>query len=183
MRYTIDKAFEFEYGHRVWSQKLNALFSIDNRCICRHLHGHHGTAMVHLGCDTLTDGMVTDLKHLNCIKKFIDDVIDHKFIIDINVPLFPFEFSCVKKFIDKGFYKIADTQSIELSNISDENLIETVKEKFESFVIVDFVPTSENICKWLCEISTELLNGLNVKVIKVELSETPKSHCQYWNMD
>ena len=84
----ISKEFDFCYGHRVWSQSLNVEFSLDSCLMCRHLHGHQGKVIVYLKSDTLKSGMVTDFKHLNWFKKFLDDVIDHKFIIDINDPLF-----------------------------------------------------------------------------------------------
>ena len=115
MSYSIDKTFEFEYGHRVWSQTLNKAFSLDDKCICRHLHGHHGIVKIHLKADELKDGMVTDFKHLNCIKKFIDDVLDHKFLIDKNDPLFLYEFSKVGSLIDKGFYQVVDLDSVNTS--------------------------------------------------------------------
>ena len=84
----ISKEFDFCYGHRVWSQSLNVEFSLDSCLMCRHLHGHQGKVIVYLKSDSLKSGMVTDFKHLNWFKKFLDDVIDHKFIIDINDPLF-----------------------------------------------------------------------------------------------
>ena len=88
MSWKIAKQFDFCYGHRVWSQKLNKEFSLDNRCVCRHLHGHQGKVIVYLEDDELVDGMVTDFKHLNWFKKFLDDTLDHKFIIDKSDPMF-----------------------------------------------------------------------------------------------
>lgn len=103
--YTIDKQFEFEYGHRVWTQTLDERFSLDNRCICRHLHGHHAIVKLHLAAKELTDGMVTDFKHLNCFKQFLDDVLDHRFIIDENDPLFLLDSAIINDYIDHGFYR------------------------------------------------------------------------------
>ena len=99
--YTIDKQFEFEYGHRVWTQTLDERFSLDNRCICRHLHGHHAIVKLHLAAKELTDGMVTDFKHLNCFKQFLDDVLDHRFIIDENDPLFLLDSAIINDFFGK----------------------------------------------------------------------------------
>ena len=180
MSYSIDKTFEFEYGHRVWSQTLNKAFSLDDKCICRHLHGHHGIVKIHLKADELKDGMVTDFKHLNCIKKFIDDVLDHKFLIDKNDPLFLYEFSKVGSLIDKGFYQVVDLDSVNTSKALLPEVKDAILEMYESYVIVDFVPTSENFCKWLFDISCDLLKDLNVTVSCVELSETPKTHCAYY---
>ena len=36
--HTIDKQIDFCFGHRVWTQNLDAKFSIDDLCKCRHLH-------------------------------------------------------------------------------------------------------------------------------------------------
>jgi 6-pyruvoyltetrahydropterin/6-carboxytetrahydropterin synthase len=64
----IRKEIGFDYGHRVWSQKLNKEFSIDGECVCRHLHGHRGSVYFYLAGDHLDpQGMVTDFKHLNCV--------------------------------------------------------------------------------------------------------------------
>ena len=89
MKWQISKQFDFCYGHRVWSQELNPEYSLDDCLMCRHLHGHQGKVLVHMESEKLENGMVTDFKHLNWFKKFLDDAIDHKFIIDINDPLFP----------------------------------------------------------------------------------------------
>ena len=82
IKYNIAKEFNFDYGHRVWPQKLNSEFSLDCELACRHLHGHRGTVIVHLESEELDNqGMVTDFHHLNWFKKFLDDAIDHKFIL------------------------------------------------------------------------------------------------------
>ena len=84
----ISKEIGFDYGHRVHNQSLNKEYSVDDDCVCKHLHGHRGTLQVFLSGDELVKGMVTDFKHLNWFQKFIDDNIDHKFIIDRNDPWF-----------------------------------------------------------------------------------------------
>lgn len=175
--YKIDKQFDFAYGHRVWSQILNPKFSIDSKLICRHLHGHQGKLKIGLQSETLNLGMVTDFKHLNCIKKIIDDVFDHKFIMDIHDPLFNDVFREIKTFkiplIDYKYYKVPDLSnlSIKFSNAEFE--------KLEGLVVVDFVPTSENICKLFFDLATDLLSELGIAVSFVEFWETPKSHCRY----
>lgn len=88
MTWKISKSFDFCYGHRVWSQELNPDYSLDSCLKCRHLHGHQGQVVIYLEAQKLENGMVTDFKHLSWFKAFLDDVLDHKFIIDINDPLF-----------------------------------------------------------------------------------------------
>ncbi|RXJ57693.1 6-carboxytetrahydropterin synthase [Candidatus Marinarcus aquaticus] len=172
MYWEISKSFDFCYGHRVWSQELNAKFSLDPCLKCRHLHGHQGKVIVHLSSDQLQNSMVTDFKHLNWFKAFIDDVLDHKFIIDINDPLFETllpHYAEKKNFMEfKEGYKLVD-----LNIIKEEP--SHIKEMYEGFVIVDFVPTSENLSAWLLGIIQEKIKPLNVKVSKVEFYETPKS--------
>lgn len=172
MYWEISKSFDFCYGHRVWSQELNAEFSLDPCLKCRHLHGHQGKVIVHLSSETLQNSMVTDFKHLNWFKAFIDDVLDHKFIIDINDPLFETllpHYANKENFMAfKEGYKLVD-----LNIIKEEP--NHIKEMYEGFVIVDFVPTSENLSAWLLGIIQEKIKPLNVKVSKVEFYETPKS--------
>lgn len=173
MKWEISKEFDFCYGHRVWSQTLNIDFSLDACLKCRHLHGHQGKVIVHLESNELNNSMVTDFKHLNWFKAFLDDVLDHKFILDINDPLFSTLVPNIKKEdlikFDEGYF------SINLINFKNEEL-----ELYESYVVVDFVPTSENLSAWFLKIVQEKMNGLNIKVSKIEFLETPKSKSTFY---
>jgi len=172
MRWQISKQFDFCYGHRVWSQELNKDFALDECLMCRHLHGHQGKILVHLESDKLSNGMVTDFKHLNWFKKFIDDTLDHKFIIDINDPLFS---TLLPHFSDKkDFYNMGEGYMIpNLTKIKDEP--KHIHEMYEGYVVVDFVPTSENLSAWLLDIVSKKMEPFNIKVSHIEYFETPKS--------
>lgn len=173
MKWEISKEFDFCYGHRVWSQTLNIDFSLDACLKCRHLHGHQGKVIVHLESNELNNSMVTDFKHLNWFKAFLDDVLDHKFILDINDPLFSTLVPNIKKEdlikFEEGYF------SINLTNFKNEEL-----ELYESYVVVDFVPTSENLSAWFLKIVQEKMNRLNIKVSKIEFLETPKSKSTFY---
>ncbi|MBL3519755.1 6-carboxytetrahydropterin synthase [Aliarcobacter lanthieri] len=169
----ISKEFDFCYGHRVWSQTLNIDFSLDSCLMCRHLHGHQGKVIVHLEATQLKDGMVTDFKHLNWFKAFLDDVLDHKFIIDINDPLFSTIVPNIKK---ETLIKFNDGYSIiDLTPFQNEFI-----ELYESFIIVDFVPTSENLSAWLLKIVQNKMKEINIKVSHIEFLETPKSKSTFY---
>lgn len=185
MKHVITKEFDFCYGHRVWSQTLNAEYSLDTCLKCRHLHGHQGKIAVSLEASHLTDGMVTDFKHLNWFKKWVDDVLDHKFIMDINDPLLPFECSHLydgHREI-KGemihFNPLEQYWTINLSRIDALKYEVALKEKYEGMVFVPFVPTSENLSKWFFEIVREKMLPLKVQIYSVAFNETPKSMAQY----
>ena len=173
MHWKISKEFEFCYGHRVWSQTLDTEFSLDGCLKCRHLHGHQGKILVYLEASELKDGMVTDFKHLNWFKQFIDDVLDHKFILDINDPLFKTLLPNIDKKDLISFKE--DYKTVDLTNFKNELL-----ELYESYIIVDFVPTSENISAWLLKIVQNKMDKLNIKVSKVEFLETPKSKSTFY---
>ena len=133
MKWQISKQFDFCYGHRVWSQELNTEFSLDNCLMCRHLHGHQGKVLVHMESEKLQNGMVTDFKHLNWFKKFLDDTVDHKFIIDINDPLFstllPHYKDTKENLVSmKENYKIPD-----LSIVKDDEI--HIIEMYEGFIL------------------------------------------------
>lgn len=172
MKWQISKQFDFCYGHRVWSQELNKEYALDECLMCRHLHGHQGKIIVHLQSDTLQNGMVTDFKHLNWFKRFLDDTIDHKFIIDIHDPLFS---TLLPHYVDKkNFHKMDENYMVpDLSIIKDEPV--HIKEMYEGYIIVDFVPTSENLSRWLLEIVDKKMSKIGVEVSHLEYFETPKS--------
>ena len=208
-KWTIDKQFDFCYGHRVWSQKLigNYCESGDSSCKCRFLHGHKGHVHVFLESDTLERGMVTDFKHLGWLKNFLDDNLDHKFIIDRNDPLFNTllggNLDMVEKEADlpqkvvnvEAFcYVNGDGEDVALKLVpsyvpgTDEivgykldvnKLTGTEREYYEGFFIVNFVPTSENLCKWLYEVAETKMSLIGVKVKEIAWNETPKSRAVY----
>ena len=179
MKWNISKEFDFCYGHRVWSQSLNKKFSIDDKLVCRHLHGHQGKIKVFLETSKLQSSMVTDFKHLNWLKKFIDDNLDHKFILDVNDPLYSSllgDFSNNGKACNlieqEGGYKIADLSILE-------NVNPHILEMYKSYILVDFVPTSEEISRWIYKIVQERMQELDVQVVKVQFFETPKTCSEY----
>lgn len=175
-KWEISKTFEFCYGHRVWSQELHSEYSLDSCLKCRHIHGHQGTIMIYLEGDSLQSGMVTDFKHLNWFKKWLDDTLDHKFIIDINDPLidsmFPLHTDLCNKMDQTGGCKV----------FNESNLTGPIKEIYEGLVIVPFVPTSENLSHWIWEIAQNKMDKLGVKVSRVQFYETPKSQSNYYNI-
>lgn len=179
--YKIAKEFDFCYGHRVWSQELNCDFSLDSCLKCRHLHGHQGKLIIYLEAEKLEKGMVTDFKHLNWVKKFIDDVLDHKFIMDLNDPIIDHEVPIMRALRDadslekypEGYYLIPNPTSWDLNP--------AVGEKYEGLVFVDFVPTSENLSKWIFDIVQEKMRKINIAVSRVQFYETPKSQSNYFN--
>ncbi|MBE0491268.1 MAG: 6-carboxytetrahydropterin synthase [Sulfurospirillum sp.] len=178
MKWKIAKQFDFCYGHRVWSQTLDVEYSMDSCLACRHLHGHQGRLIVYLSSDKLERGMVTDFHHLNWFKIFLDKTLDHKFIIDSNDPLFS---TLLPDFADKinliecsGGFKRPDTSVLEGKN-------EALYELYEGYIIVDFVPTSENISTWLLGIVQEKMSKIGVHVSHIEFFETPKSRSIVYN--
>ncbi len=172
MKWNISKQFDFCYGHRVWSQELNKEYALDDCLMCRHLHGHQGTIIVHLQSEKLVNGMVTDFKHLNWFKKFLDDVVDHKFIIDINDPLY----STLLPLYTNEQDLIQMPQNYKIPNLTKlQSEPQHVLEMYEGFIIVDFVPTSENLSAWLLKIVQEKMSKIDIEVSHLEYYETPKS--------
>lgn len=221
MKWTIDKQFSFCYGHRVWSQQLEHEYCErgDVNTKCRHLHGHEGLVHVYLESSTLERGMVTDFKHLGWLKNFLDDTIDHKFILDYHdphfqkiingklsgqlrtteehplgiendyvtitslnlpndrgmtryLPLIPITVPGVDKVLG---YRVDTSASYSLRPEVQYFVEGPEKEFYEGFVIVDFVPTSENLCRWLFEVASAKMAGLGIKVAKLDWWETAKS--------
>lgn len=180
--YKISKDFSLCYGHRVWTQELKEEFCQDGdtSCKCKHLHGHEGLIRVALEANLLTKGMVTDFKHLGWVKNFLDDNLDHKFIIDKNDPLFYNIVGIEKDVLDDNLERVF------LDGIVVGWKITTVPnnlmaELFDSFFIVDFTPTSENLAGWLYDIVMKKMVTFypGVRVESIMWQETPKSKAFY----
>lgn len=130
--------------------------------------------------------MVTDFKHLNWFKKWLDCTLDHKFIMDINDPLLRHEVPLLfeDKRVTPDFFKL-QKESIGkerywiISNNAYYQAEQCLQEKYEGIILVDFVPTSENLSKWLFKIVTDKMQPLNVAVSAVQFYETPKSQSIY----
>lgn len=189
MKHIIDKAIDFCYGHRVWTQQLDAEYSIDTCTKCRHIHGHQARVQIFLEAKKLNpQAMVVDFKMTNWLKKFVDEYLDHKFIVDINDPLYdrivgtrillPVFIQGVKKpvgdIIDLGDhtanYAIDDPARYVIEGVDREYL--------ESFFVVNFVPTSENLSKWIWSFSKEKMKKIG-NVVRIDWHETPKSRASF----
>ena len=170
----ISKSFEFCYGHRVWTQQLNGEYADDLKCACRHLHGHEGKVQVHLTADSLDNtGMITDFRHLEWLKKFINLHVDHQFVVDRNDPLYNQLIGSRK--LNKVVVPNTDYvvgYKVDLEGLNEKS---PEYEYYEGFFVVDFVPTSENLSSWIAKFVDYKMKELGVKVCRVDWWETPKS--------
>lgn len=186
MSWIIDKTFEFCYGHRVWTQELNGEYAADLKCACRHLHGHEGKMQVFLepnraeiGVNSLDKtGMVTDFRHLEWLKKWINEYIDHQFIIDKKDPLYGqiVGTRALVPVMVPGTDFVAGWH-LDLSDLK-ENTPEY--EYYEGFMVVNFVPTSERLSAWMAELVEIKMRALGVRVHHIDWWETPKSRSAYY---
>jgi 6-pyruvoyltetrahydropterin/6-carboxytetrahydropterin synthase len=190
MKWVIDKRIDgISYGHRVWTQNLNSEYSIDNCAACRHVHGHNASIHIFLEGTELQDGFVTDFKHLNWVKKFLDDIFDHKFVIDCHDPLYDM---LVTDRVKEAL-SLQPNINIPLVNITSPGGIKFVgrrfdvsgmtdgpmKEYIEGILVVDFVPTSENLSKWIFDFVQEKMGRIGVTVSKIDFFETDKSRSSF----
>lgn len=192
----ISKQFSFCYGHRVWSQTLNSELSCEAPCACRHLHGHQGEIIISLEAETLEAGMVTDFHHLNWFKKWIDQYLDHRMILDINDPGLPglltgLYFRNFEERLGWVIEKLSHPRNTfcEIYYPDEGYVLDNYKKENHDIilglVLVNFVPTSENFARFLYEvihykmIETNPLLKDRVKLTSVVFCETPKSSSIY----
>jgi 6-pyruvoyltetrahydropterin/6-carboxytetrahydropterin synthase len=123
-------------------------------------------------------GMVTDFRHLEWLKKWINEYIDHQFVLDKSDPLY-------NQIIgNRGLVPVLVPNTdhvagwqLDLTGL-DPNTPEY--EYYEGFMIVDFVPTSENLSSWMAELVDIKMKPLNVTVDHIDWWETPKSRSVYY---
>lgn len=162
---TICKTFNFCYGHRIWNQTLSG----QQKCKCVRIHGHTGKIEVHLTSDTLVRGMVVDFNELRVIKEFIDLYVDHRFIMDVTDPLFQ---SLVEKYSLSSSDFIGTVAGLVVKELE---LNKVDKEFMDSFVLVPFEPTSENLASWMFHLVEELLEPFHVVLVKLRWWESESS--------
>lgn len=173
----IKKAFDFDYGHRVHSQKLRPELALTNVCACRHLHGHRGRLWVELSGEVLNEqGMVMDFKELQFVKSVVDNYFDHKFVIDVDDPLLDVltvgEFDEFTTRYEHGF-------EIGMTCDPDSSLDPEYVELLSGITVVSFVPTSENLARFFFNFASHVLEPYGVNVNSTMWEETPKSHSMY----
>lgn len=187
--FVIAKEFEFDYAHRVFVQNVDPQLSLTNCNKCRFPHGHRGRVLVHLKANELDDkGMVFDFVNLNFIKKFIDDVLDHKCILSIQDPSLPIFYPLLKN-IHENFVQLP-IEDDYLQRFPEgywlikpeyySNLSNTEQEIYGGLVFVNFIPTSENLSKWLFDIVQKKIEDY-ATVSRVQFFETPKSQSNYYS--
>ena len=168
MPWSIDKSFDVCYGHRVWTQSLSPSESENLPSACRHLHGHEARVVVHLAGDADEGGMVTDLRNLEWLKRWLGDNIDHKFLIDKQDPMLAL-LAPGRALVD---VKVPQTDIVAGCRFDIADLDGPGRELIESFFVVDFVPTAERLSEWIFKIASERMKKICVRVAKVEWVET-----------
>jgi 6-pyruvoyltetrahydropterin/6-carboxytetrahydropterin synthase len=201
--YEIDKTFSFCYSHRVFVQKLDLTLTErgHTKPKCRMIHGHEGKVQVFLQSEQLNEQkMVFDFVCMGHIKDFLDDYIDHRFILSKDDPWFSNIVNATQNWEDGKLISLTTTQPLNTTegntldvypvyvpdtqyltgyNIDVSNLQGPEQEFFESFFIVNIIPTSEALSKWLFDIVDTKLSPLGVIVSKISWNETPKSRAVY----
>jgi 6-pyruvoyltetrahydropterin/6-carboxytetrahydropterin synthase len=181
--FNIFKSFNIAYGHSVWKQTLRSKLAGNCKLACRHLHGHNADVVIHMEAESLDHkGMVLDFKEMSFIKKFLDDVVDHKMILDIGDP-------ALKLFLQSLDITNDDSYAHHLV-YNDDGQYYTVKKSFYSdlslreqeiyagMIIVNFIPTAENLALWIYEYCQSKVEGI-ATVSKVQIFETPKACAEY----
>jgi len=174
--FKISKSFDFCYGHRVYSQNVNTKYAIEDDNPCRRIHGHQGNVTIEMSAKSLDDrGFVIDFKELTFVKKFINDNLDHRFILSYDDPKFSHLATGHSPDDVKGI-----ARPILLLNATCMGWrCESIEQ--DSFVFVNFNPTSENLARWIYHGVRDILDTSPFKcnIESVTWSETPKTQAIY----
>lgn len=181
--FVIRKSFDFCYGHRVYSQDVDPRLALSDECPCRRLHGHQGKITVYVSSEDLDNrGFVIDFKELTFLKRFVDDVLDHRFIVSMFDPEFerivgvsPEDAEFENVFLDIGGESL-NSGAMKLTGSKTDDLL-------DSFVVVAFNPTSEMLSMWISQLVEKVFSKYVDRKfgVFVEWSETPKTGAMYEN--
>lgn len=189
--YTVEKTFTGDLAHRIHNQTLDGTFTENNSTVlkCRRFHGHTFALKVKLGSEKLVSDMVIDYNEFGFVKNMIADVLDHRTLISESDPLF-------RKVIQRTYEGRVGSQTImtiteymcskiDLSLVADADL----REFFDSFTVVQFTTSSENIARWIFAVVSDKIQSYNlthntdVRVLSVSYKETPNSEAVYSGKD
>lgn len=199
MSYCIEKQFEVATSHRIFNQTLDfSMCSPDvTECKCQHQHGHTGVYLVRLSADKLIKDMVVDFNEIGFFKKALDKYIDHHHMIYENDPQFRYLVEDLYKLVtghQSVPYKIIPELSagkfivkvVDVSEIEEENVYRTL---LESYVIINFNSSSENIAEWTYNVIKNKIDQFienhpeyketGLRVHSASYKESPKSMATY----
>lgn len=215
MSYYIEKQFDAAVAHRVHNQSLCQVMTGEMRKNpCKCYHGHTATFLIGLTSDKLVNDLVLDFNMLKFVKRALDEHYDHRFTLCIDDPLFKFlvleaydqliahavENGVLSEFIPIEYKLIEDLDGGEGYQtwtivIPDEvrQLDDPLIELLDSFTIMEFTTSSENLAHWMYNVVVNRLNRVyetttdqylkkvlaGVKVDHVSYKESPKSIAIY----
>ena len=136
----ITKTYTFCYGHRLWNQQTAPY-------TCRRLHGHSGAADITLAGPRTVRGMLVDFNELKSIKVWIDEVIDHRFLIGLEDPLLKTWMETLR--LNESHLIECAAGHWELPRSLQTYGVDFLTEWAQSLVVVPWEPTSENLAGWL----------------------------------
>lgn len=147
---TVTRYHDFCYGHRV----------VGHESCCRHLHGHNGR--IHFTCEAEQLDSIGRVIDFSVIKEklcmWLENNWDHKTLLwggDDLLQLLPLS----NTISSLGYMRSRNAQQI----LQD------------SFVIVPFNPTAENMAQYLIEvICPQQLAGTGITVTTIKVEETRK---------
>lgn len=105
--YKISKQFSFSASH--------ILQGLSKDHPCSRLHGHNYVITIHLKKESLNNvGFVKDYRELENVKKYIDDILDHRHLNDI-LPFNPTAENIAKYLYDTFKNNIPELYAVEVS--------------------------------------------------------------------
>ncbi len=176
-RLTITKAFEFDYAHRLHAQNVDPELSLGALNKCRRIHGHRGRIDVVLGADhTDPSGMVTDFGNLAVLKRFVNTYLDHRCLLDLADPMLQrLVGDRAREDLCVGDDPTPVGWVLDLDGLEDTPDCDYLA----SYVIVDFLTTSENLAAWVFRIAERIVARTGARIERVEWWETPTSRAIY----
>lgn len=166
--YSVSKEIEFDAGHRVPNHKSK----------CRNPHGHRYRVRVTIAGEIVDtpgasdEGMLADFGDLKTLMTaYVHDILDHGFIVheDDREMLFGLGEASDGSMSSPGheYWQIVDRENGEENRFGWK------------VIVVPFIPTAENLAKWVWDQLAVGIKQMGFRLYLVELWETPTSLATY----